>query len=1239
MISREQYKTITDIASSLPSPSPYVESAKPQQQPEVKQLRGTGSILGNLLLEGLTFGLYDPHFTREEMERSKLFWSPLPIKEKILDKIPIVNLIADAFLPYDVSAASLLQWLTLGGALRIFGKIGGGIARTLRLEAPLLKVSSPIASRLGKIFPEVVAEETGKFFPFKVGKRTYLFPEEVYKATLKWQKRIYNNIATGIGVGVGEGIKGLYEASQGKRDWGEALTNFAMAPFVNSLLFSLIDIGGEAVLRKTFFNPSRLLTKSEQELLEGEIKSSNKTSPAGEQLANTLEKRTEENLTEMFAKAFETNKLDEALKRVASPELLSKLEKAGITKITFSHFEDVNQIANESLRAAVNIGLRNEDYIKNIKDASFRQVVESFVNHFKFSQKQEIAKAGMTLGKVFDELRVEPEIKSLLPADLKDKPFKQMTIEEKQRAMEIINQNTPYLRIEINKPEVLEKLDAFVGQLRDIIQKNQGNVARLITEYLDKLTPDQRKEFWRKMIPDLTGSTLRFSNEALSYLYHLTGEKPEKLMEQDRERLIEMLAQGKLLPTFVNQLAKQTKTIFDLDDKGELLIDVLSNISREGNAKRHLEVLEEGFKNATYSQIAEFEKKKNLMWEDPLLESLEEINSGRREIPEGASKEQVISQIQQRIVDRKFDLAKWVIEERIPVLGNDYDIWTLAADAYRVSGKDVGEVVSALEQHYTKGKFDEKIFDNAFKVFKAKYPLIREIEKSSKTPTEKMAKLLEYLKNEKDKFEFAQKDVISFSKEKTAQETINKIETTQENVKTHIHKKVKEKFFAPEAFEKIPNELLDIYKEAENKDDFGKKIDRIGEKIFDYFVSGGKYGLRELPKEGDKITLLRPEIFNRAVEFYVEKIRRWGLGELDIVVKPVKEADRKFTVGMALTPEQLSLYSFLAEAKKADSLSDALYKAISKYSIKNPKVAEKKEVKLDKISLKKALEIVGYEPEPVDEILTGKRKIKIPDDTWEDWKAVFGNDLKRFGRKDPRFIGADEIASEYGFESEEEFKNYLADRLNFLRMLREEAEKFRDNYEFNEEMTELPKEPKEKTISIPKELEPLAKEARKYKSVEEFAEAQAREQIKKMISKMADIYDVPEIPVKFLDTDITPEGGKARFVVALGKHPYIEVAREGLWDNQSIYHELAHYILWTRGKKDVFDPILGHGEEHDRITSRIAHFLQPLYVSKSQLVDLYNQVAKATKEPKPEPKKEPEEPTDILEDALKWIQL
>jgi len=1063
MISKEQYKMISDIASSLPSHyGVEVEPIQPTPTTQLQKPLKQRSSFWNLLAEGLTFGLYDPHFTREEME-GNIWFAKIPIKEKILDKIPIVKQIADIFLPYDVSLATAIQWLTLGGALRLFGRIGGTIARAARIEAPLLRVSSPIARRLARVSTKV-PEGEAKFVAEKVGRSYKLVPTEVFEATKLWQNRIYNNIATGIGVGVGEGIKGLYEASQGKKDWEEAITNFAVAPIVNSLFFPLVDIGFEGVLRKTLFRSRELLSRADQELLEGEIKSSNKTSAAGEQLASTLEKRTEENLAEMFTKAFETNKLDEALRRVASAELLSKLDKAGVTKITFSHFEDVNQIANEALRTAVNIGLKNADYIKNIKNVSFRQVVENFVNHFKLLQRQEIAKAGMTLGRVFEELKAEPEIKSLLPADLKDKPFKQMTIEEKQRAIEIINQNTPYLRIEITKPEVLEKLDAFVGQLRDIVQRNQGNIARLITEYLNKLTPDQRKEFWSKIIPDLTGSTLRFSNEALSYLYHLTGEKPEKLMEQDRERLIEMLAQGKLLPTFVNQLAKQTKIIFDLDDKGELLIDVLSNISREGNAKRHLSVLEEGFKNATYSQIAEFEKKKNLIWGDPLLESLEEINSGRREIPEGASKEQIISQIQQRIVNRKLDPAKWVIEERIPVLGDDYDIWTLAADAYKASGKDVGEVVSALEQHYTKGKFDEKIFDNAFKVFKVKYPLIREIEKSSKTPTEKMVKLLEYLKNEKDKFEFTQKDVFSFSQEKTVQETINKIETTDENVRTHIHEKVKEKFFAPEAFEKIPNELLDIYKEAENKDDFKRKVGKISdEKILDYFVLGGKYGLKKLPKEGDKITLLRPEIFNRAIEFYVEKVRRWDSGGVDIVVKPVKETDKKFTVGMALTPEQISLYSLLAEAKRANGFSDALYKAISKYSIKNPKVAEKKGIKLNKISLKEALEMVGYEPDPVDEILTGKVKMKIPDDTWEDWKMVFGDDLKRFGTKNPRFESADSLATEYGFSNEEEFKNYLADRLDFLKRIREEAENVRDHYEFNEEMTELPEETEGKT--------------------------------------------------------------------------------------------------------------------------------------------------------------------------------
>jgi hypothetical protein len=161
---------------------------------------------------------------------------------------------------------------------------------------------------------------------------------------------------------------------------------------------------------------------------------------------------------------------------------------------------------------------------------------------------------------------------------------------------------------------------------------------------------------------------------------------------------------------------------------------------------------------------------------------------------------------------------------------------------------------------------------------------------------------------------------------------------------------------------------------------------------------------------------------------------------------------------MVLKPEQFSFYSLLAEAGRAETLGDALYKVISKYSIKNPKVAKSKGVKLKKISLKEALELVGYEPEPVDEILTGKRKMRIPDDTWEEWKIVFGNDLKRFGTKNQRFEPADSVATEYGFSSEEEFKNYLADRLNFLKRAREEAKKIRDHYEFNEETEKLPTE-------------------------------------------------------------------------------------------------------------------------------------------------------------------------------------
>jgi hypothetical protein len=296
--------------------------------------------------------------------------------------------------------------------------------------------------------------------------------------------------------------------------------------------------------------------------------------------------------------------------------------------------------------------------------------------------------------------------------------------------------------------------------------------------------------------------------------------------------------------------------------------------------------------------------------------------------------------------------------------------------------------------------------------------------------------------------------------ENTAYETLNKINTTQENVRTHIHQKAKEKFFSQEAFEKIPNVLLDIYKEAENKNHFTEKLSRIDmDKILDHFVFGGKYGLKELPKKGDKVVMLRPEISNKPIEFYVETIRKKTfLGESEIVVKPLKEEDRKITVGMALKPEQFSFYSLLAEAGEAMSIEDALFKVISKYSLKNPKVAKSKGVELKKISFKEALELVGYEPDPVDDILKGKIKMKIPDDTWEDWKMVFGDDLKRFGTKNPRYEPADSLATEYGFSSEEEFKNYLADRLNLLKRAREEAKKIRDHYEFNEKTEALSKE-------------------------------------------------------------------------------------------------------------------------------------------------------------------------------------
>jgi len=145
---------------------------------------------------------------------------------------------------------------------------------------------------------------------------------------------------------------------------------------------------------------------------------------------------------------------------------------------------------------------------------------------------------------------------------------------------------------------------------------------------------------------------------------------------------------------------------------------------------------------------------------------------------------------------------------------------------------------------------------------------------------------------------------------------------------------------------------------------------------------------------------------------------------------------------------------------------------------------------------------------------------------------------------------------------------------------------------------------------IPPGFEFLVKEAKKYKSAEEFVEAQAKKITEKMVAKICDIYDVPKIDVEFLDTDLTSGGGLGSFKVFRGKYPFIEIAKEGLLDNHSLYHELAHYILWTRKRENVFHPVLAHGEEHDRIMCRIAHFLKPDYISRSQLIDIYNYATK-----------------------------
>jgi hypothetical protein len=888
--------------------------------------RGTLRTVLSLILNGLSFGLYEPKFTEEEKKKHPVIFGKIPLREAVLDKIPVVNWVSEAFLPYDVSLASALSLFPLGLAVKGFGRLGTGVLKLLRLEEPVLKTTTGISE---KIIRRVKNKEFYELMRTGGEAAETEIQKQVGKLSRKWGERLAGEVALGWGVGVGSAIKEMAET----KDVGRGLTTFAVSSLLNTVLFPIFSVGGELGLRGAGRVFGKILGKkvADTEIAAAKKKITESGLRVLNEVADRSEKEVIDNLYKLSEKDFLAN--------VVSPEIVKKI---GLDQLTFSSIKRVDDINNAGLRLLVQRYLTEGVFPAGMSPEAKEKVAriaESIKSNYQAGIEREVA----VVDDILQRLKASKILnKNFIPEELRRKNVNELTNEEKEIVLGLVNNALKSRQIEIKEPEVVK----FFAENPSLLERTKdallNSVSSVLTEASNKWSSTEKADFVKAVLPQIQDIKLSLYNEWLRTNRNSLPTNLAKnldVAEQKVRETFEKEVAEKLFDESLNYFTKQYQAIFETADKGEGIINFLKALNSSSQPKRVVETLNSSFVAATKTETNNFLLKYNRLLKSPIEEIKEKIAKGsikNEQLPPSLTTGDLlenIKKIEAEMLNSKKDPASFIGSKRaldIP----DYDIWDLAADTYQIMGLNREEVANAFLLSKKENKLNSDIFKNVFDYYVKTFAPAKEIRKKTKDPVARMALLLEEIKKEETAFRSTKTNPVIFAND-SAIEKAEAIRAVEETVETKIRENAIKEVLPSSIVEKTPPIFTNSFAKSVDGKDFVERIEKLWENgtIFDYFVIGGKYGLKKEPKIGDEFLIKMPHLYSENLKVRVGKI----IDEID-GKKYLLESSRKKGERYILRGEEIGFYRYLASLGDANepvsNIGEFLLKIFKKNLIK-----------------------------------------------------------------------------------------------------------------------------------------------------------------------------------------------------------------------------------------------------------------------------------------------------------------
>jgi len=881
-----------------------------------KRGRGLLQTLFGLGMYGLSFGIYHPKFSEEERKLHPILFAKIPLREKVLDKIPGVGLVAEAFLPYDLSLASVITLLPLGAAIRGFSGAGRALLKILRLDQPVLRTTTGISKKV-----------IDKFRP-------KLEPAIRETQAAYWGRRIANEVALGWGLAAGHSIKSFWEESKKEKpNYVRPLIELGISIPLNSIAFPMLS----AVFSGSMVGVARVWSKLHRKGTEPIVaEAEKKITEPGVKVLNEVIDRSEQELIPNLMNLPEK----EFLAKIMAPEIVQKI---GLDKLSFFDIKRVTDITKADIRLVVSDYLERGVFPAGMS-AEAKEKIGRIADAIRTEAQRAITMEVRTADDILSRLikgKDWKRVTRLLPEETRRKDITEWAPQEKDLVLSVANNALKNRQIEILDPVTLKFLaenPSLIDRIRSAIGIAQANT---LAKLNDMWTPEMKADFSKAVFPEALRMKTQMKNEWFKTQRQKVAEtSPELLpqfdaMEKEMSDIFEKEIGGKIFSEAFNIAAKQHKVVLQTADGGEGIIQFVKAMTNSPSPAIVTKTLNEGFRAASRIETKEILRKYNELLEDPFTELQKKITKGSlttEQLPGAVTTKELSTQITKKLSEARERPIDYV-QERI--LNNKaYNEWDLVADTRQLMGLSRSDFANAWYEFKSTGKMTlplKQMINSAFQFYVGKFLPTAKIKHFTKDPLARISLLKEELEKEALTFKILNEPGFIGARE-TAKETVAAVKMAEDTLQDAIQRGAITRVFTKEITEKVPPQILKMFAESTSKTEFMSEFYSRwgGGALLEPFVVGGKYGLAKVPKVGDKFKLwsvITPE----GAEFKVIAEKK----ELTRTSYLLEAKEGKISA----SAEEIGFFSLLANSR-GRSVSEAISNLLEQNSKLIPKAGE-----------------------------------------------------------------------------------------------------------------------------------------------------------------------------------------------------------------------------------------------------------------------------------------------------------